>query len=71
MRRWAAKFAKQARSEMQYLEFNRVTLFKEMIERWNGELEEWQNGGISHNAECLVVWKKKKIYNLQVQLKEA
>ena len=55
MRQWAAKFAKQARSEMQYLEFNRVTLFKEMIEQWNGELEEWQNGGISHNAECLVV----------------
>ena len=47
----AIKFVKPAKSQRQYLEFNKVTLFDGMMEQWNG--------GISFNAECLVVWKKK------------
>ena len=45
----AVKFVKPAKSQRQYLEFNKVTLFDGMMEQWNG--------GISFNAECLVVWK--------------
>ena len=43
----AVKFVKPAKSQRQYLEFNKVTLFDGMMEQWNG--------GISFNAECLVV----------------
>ena len=43
----AVKFVKPAKSQRQYLEFNKVTLFDGMMEQWNG--------GISFNSECLVV----------------
>ena len=40
------KKKKQARSEIQYVVFNSVTPFDEIME--------WWNGGIFYNAECLV-----------------
>ena len=47
MRQWTAKFAKQARSEIPYLEFNTgdpIQRNDRTVDWQNGELEEWPNG---------------------------